>query len=218
MSVKSVPNLFWSSPRPLNLQPRFSTLAFLVAGLALFGFGEALILKAMTGLSPWLVLAQGVGNVTGWSVGFATFVISIVVLAIWIPLRQVPGIGTIANAVIIALMIEYTAPFLPTPDLAAMRVAQTVVGTYIVGFGGAMYLISNLGPGPRDGLMTGLQRVTGMRIAWVRCIIEISVVVGGWSLGGAVGAGTVIFALLIGPAVAANLYLLASVFGNSQMS
>ncbi|MEQ8664510.1 MAG: hypothetical protein RIC16_02185 [Rhodospirillales bacterium] len=217
LTVKGVPALPWSSAEPLNLRPRMTTVAYLVAGLTLFGLGETLILTANAGLSPWIVLAEGTGNVTGWSVGFATFAISVAVLVLWVPLHQKPGIGTILNAVIIAAVIEFAAPYLPSPENYPLRLLQTTVGIYIVGFGGAMYLIANLGPGPRDGLMTGLQRITGAPIAWVRSSIEVTVVIAGWLLGGTVGVGTVMFALMIGPAVAMNLYLLAKLFGCAEI-
>ena len=217
LKVKGIPVLPWSSAAPLNMRPRGATLGYLVAGLTLFGLGETLILTANAGLSPWIVLSQGVGNVTGWTVGFATFVISIAVLALWVPLRQKPGIGTILNALIIAAVIEFTAPYLPSPRSYGLQLLQTVVGIYVVGFGGAMYLIANLGPGPRDGLMTGLQKITGAPIAWVRSALEVSVVAAGWLLGGTVGVGTVMFALMIGPAVALNLFLLARAFRSEEL-
>lgn len=217
LKVKGVPVLSWSSVAPLSLRPQISTLLYLVVGLTVFGLGETLILRANAGLSPWIVLSEGTGNVTGWSVGLATFVISISVLVLWVPLRQKPGIGTILNAIIIAAVIEFAAPYLPAPRTYPAQLLQTVVGIYVVGFGGAMYLISNLGPGPRDGLMTGLQRVTGAPIAWVRSAIEVTVVAAGWLLGGTVGIGTVMYALMIGPSVALNLYLLARVFGSDEV-
>jgi len=213
LSVKGVPTLFWSSPRPHNLRPRPLTMALLIFGLALFGLGESLIVNAGVGLSPWIVLAEGVGNVTGWSIGFATFVISFAVLGFWIPLRQVPGIGTIMNAVVIAAVLDFSRPYLPTPDGQAARYLQAFLGVYVVGLGAAIYLICKLGPGPRDGLMTGLQRITGVPIAWVRSGIEVTVVVIGWWLGGTVGVGTLLFAFLVGPALACNLYLFERMFG-----
>ena len=188
------------------------SLIFLVAGLTLFGVGEALLIAAGVGVSPWTVLAQGVTQVTGWSIGFATFITSILVLVCWVPLRQKPGIGTILNAIIIALVLEFLLPFLPTYENPILQAGEAVMGVLVTGFGGALYLIANLGPGPRDGLMTGLQRLTNSPIAWVRSGIEISVIVAGWALGGTVGVGTVLFALGIGPAVAASMHLLERVF------
>lgn len=216
LSVKTVPILFWTSPKPLTLWPRVVSLMFLVVGLGLFGLGEALVLAAGIGVSPWTVLAQGITIVTGWSIGLATFVVSAAVLLCWVPLRRVPGIGTILNAVIIALVLEYALPYLPAPDQTGLQVGQAALGVLVTGFGGALYLIANLGPGPRDGLMTGLQEVTGAPLAWVRSGLEVSVVVAGWFLGGIVGLGTVLFAFGIGPAVAGSMYGLNRVFGGAK--
>lgn len=188
-------------------------MLFLVVGLVIFGLGEALLIAAHAGVSPWTVLAQGVSNVTGWSIGQSTFWISIGVLVFWIPLKRIPGIGTILNAVIIAAMLEYVLPYLPTPDHYSLQLLQTLAGVLITGIGGGIYLISNLGPGPRDGLMTGLQELTNLPIAWVRSGLEITVVVVGWFLGGIVGPGTLMFAFLIGPAVAISLFSLTRIFG-----
>lgn len=213
LSTKGVPTLFWSSAKPLNFRPRATTLAFLVVGLTVFGLGEALLINAGIGVSPWTVLAEGTSNVSGWSIGLSAFVVSVAVLLAWIPLRQSPGIGTVANAVIISLTLEFSLPYIPSPDGTFLQLVQVIAGILIVGIGSAIYLIANLGPGPRDGLMTGLQRVTGYPIGWVRSSIEITVVIAGWLLGGTVGVGTVMFALLIGPTVSACLFGFQRVFG-----
>ena len=210
--VKNIPTLFWSSPQVLTLRPPFISLFFLVFGLALFGLGEALLVAAGIGVSPWTVFAQGINTITGWSIGVATFVTSIAVLLIWIPLKQVPGIGTILNAVIIALVLDLVLPYVPNPETLILRFLEATLGVVITGIGGAIYLIANLGPGPRDGLMTGIQRVTNMPVAWVRSCIEIGVVVSGWFLGGVVGLGTILFALGIGPAVSVSLFVLQKIF------
>jgi uncharacterized membrane protein YczE len=212
LKVKGIPVLFWSSPKALTLKPPFTSVFFLIIGLAIFGLGEALLIAAGYGVSPWTVFAQGLTTITGWSIGFATFATSISVLILWVPLRQTPGIGTISNAIIIALVLEYILPYLPRFELEVLQVSQAVLGVIVTGFGGAIYLISNLGPGPRDGLMTGLQRLTSLPIASVRASLEISVVIIGWSLGGTVGLGTVLFALGIGPAVSASLFALNYAF------
>ena len=140
-------------------------------------------------------------------------IISVCVLLTWLPLRQIPGIGTIANAIIIALMLDFSLPYLPKPDGFMLQSLQALIGVLVTGLGGGIYLIANLGPGPRDGLMTGLQQLTNLPIAWVRSGIEISVVIIGWYLGGTVGLGTMLFAFLIGPSVAASLYFLRAMFG-----
>lgn len=209
-NLKAVPSVAWSSVHPLNLRPGALTLVLLCFGLAVFGLGEALMISAGLGVSPWTVLAQGVAAVFAMSIGWATFSVSIVVLLLWIPLRQLPGIGTVLNAIIIALAIELSLPYLPTPETVVWQLLVTLTGVFLVGLGSGFYLIAHLGAGPRDGLMTGLQRLTGLPIAWVRMAIEISVVVIGWLLGGIVGIGTVLFALGIGPAVSLGLFLVES--------
>jgi uncharacterized membrane protein YczE len=187
-----------------------------VFGLVLFGLGEALLIAAGTGLSPWTVLAQGVSNLSSWSIGLSTFIISAVVLLFWWPLKQMPGIGTILNAIIIALILEFVLPYIATPETYILRVMQAIFGVLVTGIGGAIYLISNLGPGPRDGLMTGLQQLTNFPIAWVRSGIELTAVAVGWTLGGVVGLGTLLFAFLIGPSLAGSLFILSKIFGRNK--
>ena len=208
LSVTAVPRLRWSAPQAFTLRPPFLSVCFLVVGLVIFGLGEALLVASGVGVSPWTVFAEGVTNVTGWSLGFATFIISVSVLVLWIPLKQTPGIGTILNAIIIALVLEYLLPFLPRFDALLANVACAALGVLVTGFGGAIYLIANLGPGPRDGLMTGFQSVTGQPIALVRTCLEVAVVIIGWQLGGTLGIGTVLFALGIGPAIAVSMLAL----------
>ena len=186
----------------------------LAIGLFLFGLGEALLVASGAGVSPWTVFAQGFSKVTDWSIGFSTFTISFFVLLLWIPLRQKPGVGTILNIIIISFVLDLSAPYLPVFDTTALQLAEAALGVVITGIGGGIYLIANLGPGPRDGLMTGLQRKTGLSLATVRSIIEVSVVIVGWSLGGVVGLGTVLFAFGIGPSVAASMSLLKFCFSD----
>jgi len=206
LSVTSVPTLRWSSPKAFTLKPPVASMVFLILGLVMFGLGEALLVNAGVGVSPWTVFAEGVTNITGWSLGLATFLISATVLLLWIPLRQTPGIGTILNAVIVALVLEYALPILPRFDSYLANVMLALTGVFVTGFGGAIYLVANLGP--RDGLMTGLQRVTGKPIALVRMSIELSVVAIGWALGGTLGLGTLLFAVGIGPAMAIGMQIL----------
>jgi uncharacterized membrane protein YczE len=217
LQVKGIPVVFWSSPKALTIKPPFMSFVLLIIGLAIFGLGEALLISAGYGVSPWTVFAQGLTTVTGWSIGFATFITSIAVLVLWVPLRQMPGIGTISNAIVIALVLEYILPHLPRFELDALQIAQAVFGVLVTGFGGAIYLISNLGPGPRDGLMTGVQHLTNWPISGVRASIEILVVIAGWSLGGTVGLGTVLFAIGIGPAVSASLFTLNHFFRDTKL-
>jgi uncharacterized membrane protein YczE len=212
LSVKEVPLLSWSSPKALTITPSLVSVFFLIIGLTLFGLGEALLVTAGLGVSPWTVLAQGITQITDWSLGLATFITSCVVLLCWIPLRQMPGIGTFLNVLIIALVLEFSVPFLPTFDNLVLKLGAVIIGVLVTGFGGGLYLIANLGPGPRDGLMTGLQKVTGLPIAAVRSGLELTAIGAGWVLGGSVGFGTVLFALGIGPSVAASMYGFKRVF------
>lgn len=167
-----------------------------------------MLIAAGIGVSPWTVLGQGISKVLNLSIGKATFLISLFVLLCWIPLRQTPGIGTILNVIIIATVLDYSLIYLPSPEYFSSKLIQVIAGVLITGFGGAIYLIANLGPGPRDGLMTGLQELTDLPIAWVRSGIELSVILLGWILGGIFGIGTILFAIGIGPSVAANIYFL----------
>lgn len=208
LSVTSVPKLWWSSPRAFILRPPLVSVVFLIIGLVIFGLGEALLVTAGVGVSPWTVFAEGVTMITGWSLGLATFVISISVLCLWIPLRQVPGLGTILNAIIVALVLEFVLPYMSGFETYLANAALALAGVFVTGFGGAIYLVANLGPGPRDGLMTGLQAVTRQPIALVRTFLELTVVAIGWALGGTLGLGTVLFALGIGPAMAIGMRIL----------
>ena len=204
--VKSVPIVSWSSDHALNLRPRILTLCILCMGLAIFGIGDALLIASGAGNSPWTILSQGVSEISGWSIGVTTFLTSLVVLLFWVPLKQKPGIGTVLNAVIISIAIEYSLLYLPQPDSYTLKVIEVALGILLVGIGSALYLMANLGPGPRDGLMTGLQRVTSLSVARIRTVIEITVVFFGWLLGGKVGLGTLMFAFGIGPAVSMGFY------------
>lgn len=212
LQVKRVPTLFWSSSKALTVRPPPLSLFMLVVGLFLFGLGEALLVAAGVGVSPWTVFAEGVTQQTGWSLGVATFIISVCVLILWIPLKRTPGIGTILNVLIIAAVLEYVLPYLPSANGYLLQSMQALAGVLVTGLGGAIYLIANLGPGPRDGLMTGLQAITSLPIAQVRGGLEVSVVLIGWLLGGTAGLGTVLFAFGIGPALALGLHTLGSVF------
>ena len=210
-TIKEVPSVSWSSDFPLNTKPRFYTVIMLITGLFFFGLGEAIIIGSGSGVSPWTVLAQGISIRTDLSVGTTTFLISIGILIFWIPLKQVPGIGTILNAIIIATTIDLTLPYLPQPNETYLKLLQVCIGIFIVGLGSGIYLISNLGPGPRDGLMIGLQKQTGTSIPLIRTILELSAVISGWLLGGVVGIGTVLFVFGIGPCVGIGLTLVEKI-------
>jgi hypothetical protein len=180
-------------------------LASLFFGLLVFGAGEALLVASELGNSPWTVFAEGLEKQTPLSVGAATVATSFVILLLWIPLRQRPGLGTIANAIVVGLAIDATLVVLPDDAALVPRIGEVVLGIGLVALGSAFYLGAALGPGPRDGLMTGLHRVTGRSVAPIRTGIEITALTIGVILGGTFGAGTIAFALLIGPAVALSL-------------
>jgi uncharacterized membrane protein YczE len=182
-------------------------LASLLFGLAVFGAGEACLIASELGNSPWSVFAQGVSKQTPLSIGAATIVMSFAILLLWIPLRQRPGLGTIANAVVIGVAIDAALALLPDSPPLAVRYLEVATGIGLVALGSAFYLRAALGPGPRDGLMTGLHRVTGRPVALVRTCIEVSALCVGVVLGGRFGIGTIAFALTIGPAVALALRL-----------
>jgi len=216
LSIKNVPKTNWSSGTPLNFKPKLKTFILLCLGLSLFGFGESLLIHSTIGVSPWTVLAEGLSLKLHWSIGFATFIVSVLVLSAWIFLKQKPGLGTLLNIIIIAGMIDLSLFLFDfSTNNFLLNVLTGILGVLFVGLGSGIYLIANLGPGPRDGLMTGLQRITKFPIAWVRASIEISVVILGWILGGTVGIGTLIFAFGIGPAVALGLYLINEISSKS---
>lgn len=206
LSVRAVPVVSWSSANPFNFKPPASTLFFLVSGLTIFGIGETLLIAAGIGVSPWTVLAQGLGLQLGLSIGWATFIVSVAVLLFWIPLKQMPGLGTLLNAIIISIVIEVSLPYLPQPEAFIPSFIEACIGVLLVGLGSGIYLTAHLGAGPRDGLMTGLQKKTGFPIAWVRMSLELMAVSSGWLLGGTVGIGTLLFAFGIGPAVSIGLH------------
>jgi uncharacterized membrane protein YczE len=188
-------------------------LARLVAGLWLFGTGEGVVVHAGLGNSPWSTLAQGVSRQTPLSIGVATILISGCVLLIWTRLPVRPGLGTVLNAVLIGVAIDATLGLLGGRASTPMRIAEVPLGIALVGLGSGLYINAGLGPGPRDGLMTGLHARTGRPIAAVRAVIELTALAGGVALGGTAGPGTVAFALLIGPAVALALTLLPELSG-----
>ncbi|MBD1174105.1 YitT family protein [Pelagibacterales bacterium SAG-MED01] len=212
LKIKKIPKVNWSSKEIYNFKPKFSTLFFCCFGLMLFGLGEGLLIVSFTGASPYSVLAQGISLNTNLSVGMATFLISVFVLILWIPLNQKPGMATILNALIIALVIDLCIKYVSTPSNYYNQLILAIVSVITVGIGGGIYLVANLGAGPRDGLMIGLQKKTNLPIALVRATLEITVVGVGWYLGGTVGIGTLLFAFGIGPCVALGLYLVNKIF------
>jgi hypothetical protein len=212
LSVKNIPKVYWSSNKPLNLKPKISTFFYLCIGLGIFGLGEGLLIISYTGASPWSVLAQGISLNVGFSIGVVTFFVSLFALSLWIFLDQKPGIGTFFNIIIIAAMIDLSIAFVETPQSYMDQIIMAIIAVLLVGLGSGIYLTANLGPGPRDGLMTGIQKKTNLPIAAVRAFLEISAVSLGWHLGGTVGLGTLLFAFGIGPTVALALYLVGKIF------
>ena len=212
LKIKKIQNLSWSSQNPLNFKPKFKTILYLVLGLILFAIGETLLITANQGVSPWTVLAQGISFQSNLSIGVTTFIVSIFVLLLWYPLSQKPGLGTILNIILISIVIDLTIPILPYPKSFSFQIIQSVVAVFVVGLGSGFYLTANLGPGPRDGLMTGLQNLTNQPIALIRTIIEISAVGVGFYLGGIVGIGTLLFAFGIGPTVSLGIFIVMKYF------
>ena len=211
-SLTSVPSLFWSAPTPLSIKPPLLSVLFLFIGLSIFGFGHAILFGSNFGVSPWMVLAQGLAIQFEIGIGLSIIVVSFGVLFFWIPLKEKPGIGTFINFFVVAAVIEMTLPYIPYQTDVFLKLLQVFLGILVIGIGGSIYLIANLGPGPRDGLMTGLSRKTGIPMAYVRNVLEISVVIIGGSLGGTAGVGTLIFAIMIGPVIVAYMFLMKTIF------
>jgi hypothetical protein len=176
-------------------------LVQLYAGLLLYGASMALMIRAGLGLDPWDILHQGLAERLPLSFGMVTIVVGALVLLAWIPLRQRPGVGTVSNVIVIGLAVDAALAVLPAPDAPALRLTFMLAGVGLNGVATAAYIGARLGPGPRDGLMTGLVRRTGRSVRLVRTSIEVTVLAAGWLLGGTVGVGTVVYALGIGPLV-----------------
>ena len=182
-------------------RPTPRQLVQVVVGLWIFGVGEALLVASELGNSPWTVLAEGVSKHTPLSIGGATLAIGAAVLLCWIPLSEKPGLGTVLNSIVIGISIDVTLELLPKLDALGTRWVSLFAGIAVVGLGSGLYLTAALGPGPRDGLMTGLHARNGWPLAAVRTGIELGAVTAGYLLGGTVGVGSLLFALLIGHAV-----------------
>ncbi len=199
--AKTVPHAPWSAGES-NWKAKPRTYLTLLLGLWLFGSGEAALVAAQAGQSPWTVFSEGISIQFGLSIGWATFFISLCVLLLWIPLKRKPGAGTLLNVVFVSMALEVMIPFFPSPQTSFAQLSQTLFGIALVGLGSALYIPANLGAGPRDGLMTGLHFKTGKPVARIRLTLEVTVLIIGWLLGGTVGIGTVLFSLLIGYSVA----------------
>ena len=206
---KTVPNTPWTANSRWDLN--FSRVGVLFFGLFIFGLGDSLLIQSTIGNAPWSVLAQGVSGKLDITMGWSTFAISSLVLLLWIPLKEKPGFGTLSNIVIIATAIQIGVSIFPEQNNYGFGVIYCLIGIGMVGLGSALYITCALGPGPRDGLMTALHNSTGVRIGRVRLAIEGSVLVAGWLLGGTVGLGTLLFALLIGQSIAIALGVVSRV-------
>ena len=180
-------------------------LVQLYVGLVLYGLSMALLVQSSLGVMPWDVLHQGISRRTGLSLGTVTVLVALVVLLAWVPLRQRPGLGTVSNVVVIGLAVDAALAVLPAPSATAAQLSYGAAGVLLNAVATAAYIGVDLGPGPRDGLMTGLVRRTGRSVRLVRTSIEVAVVATGWALGGRLGLLTVVYALAIGPLVHALL-------------
>jgi uncharacterized membrane protein YczE len=200
---RTIPHTSWAAKHRWDLS--FSRVLILFFGLFIFGLGDSLLVQSDTGNAPWTVLAQGVSKKLDVSLGISTFAISTLVLLLWIPLREKPGFGTIANIVIIASAIQLGVNIFPLANNFAVGIIMDFIGIALVGTGSALYITCALGPGPRDGLMTAIHNRSGIRVGRVRLGIESTVLILGALLGGTIGVGTALFALFIGQSIAISL-------------
>lgn len=204
---KTVPITPWRGKHRWDLS--ITRVLILSFGLAIFGFGDALVVQSNLGNAPWTVFAQGLSLKSGLTLGWATFFTGCVVLLIWIPLRERPGFGTLTNIVIISAAIQFGVDRFPLQTTFIGGLASALIGIALVGVGSALYITCGLGPGPRDGAMTGIHNMTGVRVGRVRMAIEVTVLIIGGLLGGHIGLGTALFALLIGQSVAISFGVVA---------
>ncbi|NBU93569.1 MAG: hypothetical protein EBS18_03290 [Actinobacteria bacterium] len=205
---RTIPITPWRASHTWDLGVSNSDLErylILFIGLIIFGVGESLLVLSTLGNSPWVVLSEGISKHSNFNIGETTFFISIVVLLLWIPIKQKPGFGTIMNIIGIATALEIGLNIIPKPNNLILQYIYVLLGICLVGAGSALYITCGLGTGPRDGLMTGLHYKTGVRVGRVRLVIELIALTIGWMLGGTLGIGTALFALLIGQSVAISL-------------
>lgn len=204
---RTVPVVPWTATGRWDLSVQ--RVLILVFGLAIFGLGDALIIQSGLGNAPWSVLAQGISLKTGLTIGTSTLIIGAAVLLLWIPLRERPGFGTLSNILIISLFIEIGTRIFPAQETLVIGLIFVATGIALIGIGSAFYITCGLGPGPRDGAMTGLHNRTGVRVGRVRLVLEVLVSVLGAVLGGTLGLGTLLFALFVGQSVAISFGALA---------
>jgi len=210
--ISSVPHTSWSALDTEFFRPKIKTFFLLCFGLFIFGLGESVLVVSNNGVTPWTVLAEGVANKIDIGIGLSTFIISVLVFLLWMPLKLKPGIGTIMNIFIIAVTMGGAIPYLYFLNEFFNPHFLSFFGTFLVGFGSGIYLIANLGPGTRDGLMTGISKKYSKPISLIRLTIEFSVVLVGWILGGTLGLGTIVFAVFIGPFVSLSLKFVSTLY------
>ena len=212
---RTIPAMRWTGKSRWDLS--LTRVLILIFGLAIFGIGDALLIQSNIGNAPWSVLAQGVSRHTPLSLGESTFVIGCVVLLLWWPLHERPGFGTLANIAVISLFIQVGVTIFPMVDHNwPLSIAMVLVGIALVGAGSTLYITTGLGPGPRDGLMTAIHKRTGVRVARVRLGIEMCALISGALLGGRLGIGTAMFAILIGYSIAIWLGIVKHFAGSNQ--
>jgi len=197
---RTIPHVSWSAQH--RWQFSWIRILILVLGLSFFGVGEAFLVQSLLGNSPWTVLAQGISFKTNLPLGLVTGLISLAVLFLWIPLREKPGLGTLFNIVVIPISLQISIAVIPEVNSPYLGLLFALLGIGAIGMGSALYISCLLGPGPRDGLMTALHHRTGIRVGRVRLSLEAIVFLIGWALGGRIGIGTALFALLIGQSIA----------------
>jgi len=211
---KTIPITSWRAANRWDLSTSRVTILFF--GLFIFGIGDSLLIQSNLGNAPWSVLAQGLAKTFDSEIGLLTFIISAIVLLLWVPLKEKPGFGTVANIVIIAGAIQLGIDFIPATENTIVGLIYIFIGIALVGAGSSLYITCGLGPGPRDGLMTALHNKTGIRVGRVRLAIEGTVLILGAVLGGALGVGTALFALLIGQSIAIFLGIVARLTSNTS--
>lgn len=204
--TRRLPILPWSASHLWKVRPL--SLLVITPALLLFGMAEGLLVRAQLGATPWVVLSQGLSQQSGLDIGLVTFYTSVVIMLLWWPLRMRPGLGTLLNMTLIALGLSLSLRWLPTPDHLATQALFCLGGVLLIGVSSAFYLSCQMGPGPRDGLMVGIFQKTGWRIGLIRTLIESSVCLIGWLLGGVVGVGTLLFAFGVGWILQGTLTLL----------
>jgi uncharacterized membrane protein YczE len=205
--ARAVPKTSWSALTYWTIRPK--TFLILISGLFIMGIGGSLSVQSNLGNGPWTVFSQGLSLKTGLSLGWTTFYTGFVVLLLWIPLKESPGFGTLANIVIISASIQLGVEIFPLQTTFLGGVASALLGIALVGIGSALYITCGLGSGPRDGAMTGIHNRTGIRVGRVRMGIEVTVLIIGAFLGGRIGLGTALFALLVGQSVAISFGVVA---------